>query len=82
VAGGGVEVPEAGGAAAAGVEVPEAGEAAAEATEVPPRLARYDTRPFISAAFKVNGTMPAAFIPAVGAFKSAASWAGGYWLAM
>jgi hypothetical protein len=68
--------------AGGGVEAPEAGGAAAEATEVPPRLARYDTRPFISAAFRVNATMPAAFIPAVGAFKSAASWAGGYWLAI
>jgi hypothetical protein len=66
----------------AGVEAPEAGGAAAEAAEVPPRLARCDTRPFISAVFKVNATMPAAFILAVGAFKSAASWAGGCWLAM
>ena len=74
VAGTAVDAGEAGVTAAeAGVAAPEPGVAAAEATAVPPRLVKYDTRPFISAAFNVNATMPAAFILAVGAVRSAAS---------
>ena len=70
----GVVAAEAGVAAAeTGVAAPEPGVAAAEPTAVPPRLVKYDTRSFISAAFNVNATMPAAFILAVGAVRSAAS---------
>jgi hypothetical protein len=47
----------------------EAGGAAAEATDVPPRLVTYETKDFISAAFKVSGTMPAAFMAEVGVFR-------------
>jgi hypothetical protein len=36
----------------------------------------------MSAAFKVRGTIPAAFMLAVGAFKIAVNLAGGYWLEM
>jgi hypothetical protein len=63
--------------AAAGEDEPEAGGVAAEA-DAPPRLVTYATRDFISAALKVRGTMPADFILAVGAFRTAVNFAGGY----
>ena len=50
----------------------------AAAVDVPPRPVTYETRAFISAAFTVKATMPAAFIPAVGAFRTAVNLAGGY----
>jgi hypothetical protein len=56
----------------------EAGGVAAAPADVPPRLVTYETRAFISAAFTVSATMPAAFIFAVGAFRSAVNLAGGY----
>jgi hypothetical protein len=56
----------------------EAGGVVAEPADVPPRLVTYETRAFKSAAFTVRATMPAAFILAVGAFRSAVSLAGGY----
>jgi hypothetical protein len=56
----------------------EAGGVAAELADAPPRMVRYETRAFISAAFTVRATMPPAFIFAVGAFRTAVSFAGGY----
>ena len=56
----------------------EAGGVAAELADAPPRLVTYETRAFISAAFKVRGTIPAAFIAALGAFRTAVNLAGGY----
>jgi hypothetical protein len=56
----------------------EAGGVAAELADAPPRPVTYETRAFISAAFTVRATMPPAFIFAVGAFRSAVSFAGGY----
>jgi hypothetical protein len=64
--------------AGAGEDDAEAGGVAAEPADVPPRLVTYETRAFKSAAFTVRATMPAAFILAVGAFRSAVSLAGGY----
>jgi hypothetical protein len=43
---------------------------AAGAIGAPPMLLTYETRAFMSAAFTVSGTMPAAFIWAVGAFNT------------
>ena len=63
---------------AAGEDDLGAGGEAAEATGVPPRLLTYETRASISAALSVKGTMPAVFIWAVGAFKTAVNCAGGY----
>ena len=51
---------------------------AAGAADLPPRPSTYETRAFISAAFTLTGTMPAAFIWAVGVFRTAVSFAGGY----
>ena len=83
-----VELPVdafAGPAGAAGSAFADAGEdeaaavgVAAEPADVPPRLVTYETRAFKSVAFTVRATMPAAFILAVGAFRSAVSLAGGY----
>jgi hypothetical protein len=78
-AGAGVDAPEPGvvtaegsvAASEAGVASAETGVATAVAPAVPPKLVKYETRPFISAAFNVNATMPAAFILAVGALRSA-----------
>lgn len=56
----------------------EAGGVAAAGADVPPRLVTYETKAFISAAFTVSATMPAAFIFAVGAFRTVVSLAGGY----
>ena len=64
--------------AVAGEDDRAAGGVAAKAAGVLPRLLTYETRAFISAAFNVNGTMPAAFILAVGAFRTAVNRAGGY----
>jgi len=55
-----------------------AGAVAAGAADLPPRPSTYETRAFISAAFTLTGTMPAAFIWAVGVFRTAVSFAGGY----
>jgi hypothetical protein len=55
----------------AGEDEPAAGGIGAEAAGVPPRLLTYETRASISAAFIASGTMPAAFIWAVGAFRTA-----------
>jgi hypothetical protein len=81
----GAEATFDGSAVAAGFAVADAGEDEAEAVgvcaepaDVPPRLVTYETRAFISAAFTVRATMPAAFILAVGAFRSAVNLAGGY----
>lgn len=63
---------------AAGEDDPGAGGEAAEAAAVSPRLLTYETTAFISEAFTFSGTMPEAFIWAVGAFKTAVNWSGGY----
>ena len=57
--------------AGAGEDDAATGGVAAEAPDVPPRLVTYVTSAPISAAFNVSGTMPAAFILALGAFRSA-----------
>jgi hypothetical protein len=41
---------------------PAAGGVSAEAADAPPRLLTYETKAFISAAFTLSETMPAAFI--------------------
>ncbi len=64
--------------AGAGKDDAEAGGVAAVAVDVPPRLVIYVTSAPISTAIKVSGTISAAFILALGAFKSAVNLAGGY----
>jgi hypothetical protein len=66
--------------AGAGEDGAEAGGVAAAPADAPPRLVTYETRAFISAAFTVSATMPAALIFAVGVFRTAVNLAGGYWL--